>query len=229
MFYFRINKLKIIDNKELPRYLGLFGPDKANVRLISFVTTDVMNLPDMTELIATNDRKKKDAILIDAISQVVNSRVLTTIQNVKDNHVMFFGDTGYVLYQSNQIPKHFDWQFIAYESNREIRETSKMIDDIISDKEFDNFSDNFISLVGKATNPAYYAAVSIGKFAAKVALKIAKQNKDEMIGIIYMSLNRWEHYPYGERKRDDVPDMTNNMMVDYSIFAYDDKAIARFH
>ena len=73
-----------------------------------------------------------------------------------------------------------------------------------------------------ALNPAYTASVAIGKFATKVTLKIASQNKDDMIGIIYMSLNRWEHYPFGERKKDDVPDMTNNMLVDYSIFGFDE-------
>ena len=40
-----------------------------------------------------------------AVEHVIGSRVLTTIANVKDDHVMTFGDTGYVLYQSQRIPK----------------------------------------------------------------------------------------------------------------------------
>ena len=117
-----------------------------------------------------------------------------------------------------QIPDHFDWQFVVYESDKAIRDTAMMVEDIVNDQEFDTFTKNLSTLITGSVNPAYTASVAIGKFATKVTLKIASQNKDDMIGIIYMSFNRWEHYPFGERKKDDVPDMTNNMLVDYSIF-----------
>ena len=91
MFYFRINKLKIVDNRENCRFLHVFGSDAAEVRLNSFITTDETRLPNM----------------------------------------------------------------------------------------------------------------------------------DEMIGVLCMSLNRLKHYRHGERKRDNVPDLTNNMFVDYSIFGFD--------
>ncbi|MBP1730274.1 MAG: hypothetical protein H6Q55_703 [Deltaproteobacteria bacterium] len=44
------------------------------------------------------------------------------------------------------------------------------------------------------------------------------QNKDDQIGVAYQSFNRFEHYPHGERKKDDVPDLSNNIFIDYSIF-----------
>jgi hypothetical protein len=222
MFFFRINKLRIIDNKEKPKYLGIFGPDIAQVKIISFITTSNMELPDMTDFMDTNNPEIRKNILKSAVEQVVQSRVLTLVDNIKDNHVMFFGDTGYVLYHSKKIPEHFDWQFVVYESDKNIRDTSEMIEDIINDEEFDKFTDNLSRLIVGVTNPAYVAAVSIGKFATKVTLKVANRNQDDMIGIIYMSLNRWEHYPFGERKKDDVSDMTNNMLVDYSIFGFDE-------
>ncbi|MBN2758750.1 MAG: hypothetical protein JXR51_16410 [Bacteroidales bacterium] len=222
MFFFRINKLKIIDNKEMPSFLGIFGPDIAQVKLISFVTTDQMSLPDMTEFLKTKDPIVKKNILKVAVTQVVDARILTMVENVKDNHLMYFGDTGYVLYKSKIIPDHFDWQLVVYESDMAIRDTAMMIEDIVNDEEFDEFSDNLLKLISKAKNPGYMAAVAIGKFASKVTLKVASKNKDDMIGIVYMSLNRWEHYPFGERKKDDMPDMTNNMLIDYSIFGFDE-------
>lgn len=222
MFFFRINKLRIIDNKEQPKFLGLFGPDIAQVKIISFVTTDNMALPDMTDFMQSTDPLFRKNVLKAAVTQVVESRVLTLVENIKDNHVMYFGDTGYVLFHSKTIPEHFDWQFVVYESDKSIRDTALMIEDIINDDEFDKFSDSLSQLIVGAVNPAYTASVAIGKFATKVTLKVANKNKDDMIGIIYMSLNRWEHYPFGERKKDDVPDMTNNMLVDYSIFGFDD-------
>ncbi len=221
MFFFRINKLRILDNMESPKFLGLLGPDIAKVRIISFVTTDNMLLPDMTDFMNTNDNALRKELLKTSVKQVVGSRVLTEIDNVRDNHVMYFGDTGYVLFHSQTIPEYFDWQFVVYESDKSIRETADMIDDIMNDDEFDVFSNNLLMLIAKEKNPAYAASVAIGKFATKVTLKVASKNQDDMIGIIYMSLNRWEHYPFGERKRDNVPDLTNNMMVDYSIFGFE--------
>jgi len=43
-------------------------------------------------------------------------------------------------------------------------------------------------------------------------------NKDDQVGLAYQSFNKPEHYPHGERKRDDVPDLSNNVLIDYSIF-----------
>lgn len=181
-----------------------------------------MSLPDMTDFLATDDSEIKKNILKAAVAQVVDARVLTMVENVKDNHVMYFGDTGYVLYKSKEVPDYFDWQLVVYESDTAIRDTALMVEDIVNDDEFDSFSENLVKLISGTKNPAYMAAVAIGKFASKITLKIASKNKDDMIGIVYMSLNRWEHYPFGERKKDDVPDMTNNMLIDYSIFGFDE-------
>jgi hypothetical protein len=222
MFYFRINKIRIIENMENPKFLGIFGDDLAQVKIVSFITSDSMQLPDISKFIITNQVSKKRTILSEAVRQVVNSRVLTTIQNVKDNHIMYFGDTGYVLYSSKTIPYHLDWQLVAYESDRNIEDAALLTETIISNNEFDNFSDNLMVLLKKVKNPGYIAAAAIGKFAAKIIAQIAKSNKDDMIGIMYMSLNRMQHYPHGIRNKINVPDMTNNMYIDYSLFGFDE-------
>ncbi len=98
-----------------------------------------------------------------------------------------------------------------------------MVDDIINDSEFGKFTDNISSLLGSVPNPSLTAAVAISKFAVNVISKVAKQNHDDLIGILYTSLNRRQHYPHGERKRDRVPDLSNNMLIDYSIFGFDEK------
>ncbi|WP_157600743.1 hypothetical protein [Rufibacter sp. DG15C] len=219
MFYFRINKIKIFDSKG-ERNLLVFGKKKAQVKLISFIITNKSgNLPDMKEYLNANEEVVKEGILKDAVHSVVSSRILTPIENVKDNHQLTFGDTGYVLHQSDEIPECFDWQFIAYESDRNVRDTSDLVKDIINDEGFEGFSKNIGSVIKAATNPAYSAYVEIARFAINIIAKTSKKNKDDMIGVLYMSLNRTEHYFHGERKKDDVPDLTNNMTIDYSIFA----------
>ncbi len=222
MFYFKINRIKICDNKENPRFL-FFGPDLAQLKLISFVTTENSVLPDVSEFLLTTDALQKKALLQQAVETVVAARIFTQIDNVKDNHIMTFGSTGYVLYKSEKIPDDFDWQFIAYESDLNIRENAQMVKDIVNDKGFDEFAANLTGLIAGAANPSFTASVAIAKYAVNVICNIAKQNKDDLIGILYTSLNRRQHYPHGERKRDRVPDLTNNMFIDYSLFGYEGK------
>lgn len=220
MFYFRINKLKIFNNREGKRF-GLFGRDSAQVKILSFVTTSNIDLPNMEELINTNDDARKREIIKAAVEKVAASRDLMPIENVKDGHVMLFGDTGYVLYQSENIPEDFNWTFIALETDRNIRSIGEQIGSVVTDPGFDPFAKNFATLIAGAATPAFTAGVEIGKFITGVVSKNMQQNKDDMIGILYMSLNRREHYLHGERKKDDVPDLTNNMLIDYSIFGFE--------
>jgi hypothetical protein len=222
MFYFRINKLKIRDNRESPEFLGLFGPDLAEVKLFSFVTTGDADLPNVDELLSGTNEERKKAILSAAVQHVASSRILTTVENIKDNHVMTFGDTGYVLYQSNKMPDDFNWVFLAIESDRDVREIGQEMEEVFKDKDFDGFTTNVLRLLSAAVNPSYIAAVEIAKFITKVVVKNLKKDREDMIGVLYMSLNRREHYPHGERKKDDVSDLTDNMLIDYSIFGFDE-------
>ncbi|MFQ5991663.1 MAG: hypothetical protein ACE5NA_04415 [Nitrospiraceae bacterium] len=220
MFYFRINKIKIKDNREAPKFL-LFGPDLAEVKLFSFVTTGNVSLPSLDELLSTENEDRKREIIKSAVQQVASSRLFTEIKNIKDNSVMTFGDTGYVLYQSETIPDDLNWSFIAIESDKNVRTLGARMDTVVSHKGFDNFAKNLLKVLAGATIPSYTAAVEIGKFVVSVTAETLKENDDDLIGILYMSLNRREHYLRGERKKDDVWDLTNNMQVDYSIFAFE--------
>lgn len=219
MFYFRINKLKIIDNREEPIFF--FIPNPAEVKLISFVTTGDVELPEIDDIMQTNDKTQKKKLLRTAVEKVASARIFTEIHNVKDNHVMYFGDTGYVLYQAEKIPDDINWVFLAIESDRPIREFGEMIEGIVKDSSFNDFASNIITLLASATNPTYVAAVEIAKYITKVTAKISKANEDDQIGMLYMSLNRVEHYPHGKRDAQDVPDMSGNMFIDYSIFGFE--------
>lgn len=222
MFYFKINRIKICDNRENPKYL-IFGPDVAQLKLMSFIATDKTQLPDITEFLKTNDKAQKSLLLKQAVEMVVSARIFTEIDHIKDNHILSFGETGYVLYKSENIPDDFDWQFIAYESDDSIRYNAQFMQAVINDNTFTDFTENLAILLQTALNPAYTASVLIAKYAINTICNINKRNNDDLIGILYTSLNRRQHYPHGERKRDRVPDLTNNMLIDYSLFGYDEK------
>ncbi|GEM_PF-672451 len=222
MFFFRVNKITIFSNRESKRILGLFGKRrKAEIRIMSFVTTEFTELPNLSDLNKTIDPVAQKKIIEQAVASVVGSRVLTTVENVSSNQKLTFGDTGYVVYQGNHIPDHFDWLLLVMEDDTDVRDNAAVVQAIVKHPEFDTLSSNLLSVLNRVPNPAFIVASEIGKFAVNLLLEKGKKNKDDQVGLLYLSLNRPEHYPFGERKRDDVPDLTQNILVDYSLFGVD--------
>jgi len=208
-FTFRLNRVKIFDNRE---------HGKAEVKLINFITPDDVSIPALDELLHTTDEKAKREIIKKATETVLSGKQLVEVQNVKDGHVMTFGDTGYSLYTASKIPNAFNWSMLAIELDTDVRKLGKRIDEIVSGSEFDSFTSNLLTLLVGAANPAYTAAVQVAKFALKTIADTMLKKKDDQIGVVYQSFNRFMDYPYAERKRDGVPDLSNNIQIDYTIF-----------
>jgi hypothetical protein len=221
MFYFRINKIKISDTKE-NSCATLNGTEKSPLKFISFIITENTILPDMSGFLQCKDVNKKKALLQKAVQTVVSTSIFTEIDNVNENKTFTFDNHGLVLFQSDKIPEEFDWQFIAFESNQNIKECTQMFENIVNDKDFDNFTQNLSGIIRNSCNPSHSAAVSIARYAINVTNKIASQNHQELLGISETSLNRRQHYIYGGRKKDRISDLTNNISIDYSIFGYDE-------
>jgi hypothetical protein len=224
MFYFRINKVQIFDNHTGKGFLGL-GSDKATVQLWSLLVSGNIELPNLDQLLQTNDPQVRNQLVAEIVKTVAASRRLTPIDSVKDNKTIVFGDTGYVLFQSQDIPEDFNWEFIAIKLNDKTRDIGKDILNVVNDKDFGSFADSLPALVGGAVNPAFTAAVEVGKFIFGAVGNILSDKNDKQLGLLYMSLDEQEHYPHGVRNSQDVPDLTGNMLVDYSIFAYDDQKV----
>ena len=224
MFYFRINKVKLTDNKS---HKGLFGigKDQATVQLWSLVGTGNMDLPNLEELMATTDAERKKAIVADIVQRVAASRRMTPVTGVKDGATLTFGDAGYVLFQAKEIPDDFNWQFTAIKLNDKTRNIGNEITNVIHDEKFDGFAGDLPKILGMAANPAFTAAVEVGKFIFDIVGNNLAHKHDQQLGLLYMSLDRPEHYPHGIRNSQDVVDLTGNMFVDYSIFAFDNDKI----
>jgi hypothetical protein len=176
----------------------------------------------MSHYLKSTDFNQKKNFLKQAVETVVSSRIYTEIDNIKTNNTLTFDTPGYVLYKTSQIPNEFDWQFIACENGQNIKDGSRMLENIITDKHFDDFSRNLSGIISQSANPSKSAALCIANYAINVATHIARQNHDNLIGISNTSLNRKEDYIYGGGKRDRISDLTNNMFIDYSIFGYDE-------
>ncbi|MGD2151103.1 MAG: hypothetical protein PVJ20_03890 [Desulfobacterales bacterium] len=208
-FVFRLNKLKILNNRE-------WGPGE--LKLLSFVTGQDVNLPVLDDLQRITDEERKKKIIQAAAQSVLSSKVLMQLDNVKDGHLMTFGDTGYALYTANKIPLSFNWSLMMFEIDEDINNLGRRVDGVISAPEFDGFVANVLILASASANPAAAAGVAIAKYIFGLVADTMIENKDDQIGLAYQSFNMFEHYPHGERKRDDVPDLSNNIRIDYSIF-----------
>jgi len=224
MFVFRLNKVVILDNGSIKSGLGIFGHDFSDVKFLSFVTPGSIALPDMDAFIREIDPARRAALLVPAVAQVVASRDLTQVSRVTDHAVLTFGDAGYTLYEAEHIPDSFNWTFLAIKSNQGFRDTGAAINEVVRDPGFSTFTDGLVTLLTTAAgvaNPAYAAAIAIAKFATQIAAQNMMKAGDRELGLVYMSLNRFEHYIHGERKVDGVVDLTNNMTFDYSLFGYE--------
>jgi hypothetical protein len=224
MFYFRINKVRIGSNREgVPFWAKLFEKDEAEVELWSFVTADNMELPDMSEFLATHDPLRRKEIVGELTKRVLSSRKIAPIENVKDDQILTFGDTGYVLYQTETIPASFNWNFLAIELDEAERDDAERLQKIVTEPAFDKFTGNLFNTLAKAPTPGLQAVVSVGKFITSSIMQDLNHSKNDLIGVLFTSLNRREHYPHGERKKDDVADLSGNMWVDYSMFGVEPK------
>ena len=223
MFYFRIDRVRFLDNGGIKSLLGVFGHDFAQVKFLSFVTRSDQTAPDLDDWMQNNDPTAKKATLQTLVDDTLSTRVLTEVDRVQDNIPVSFGDTGLILYEAEEIPEAFTWTFLAVRSSRDVREAAGDVNDILREPGFTSFSTSLLSLIkaGSAlANPAYAAGIEVAKFVAQAGAPRLMKKGDRQLGAVTVSFIRPEHYPQGIRESHDVHDMTGNMFFDYTIFGY---------
>ena len=222
MFYFRIDRVRFLDNGGIKSGL-FFGHDFAQVKFLSFVTRSDQSAPDLDDWVRTNDPAAKKSALQTLVADVLSTRALTEVDRVQDNVPVSFGDTGLILYEAEEIPEAFTWTFLAIRSSRDVREAAGDVNDVLSEPDFGSFATSVFSLIKAGStlaNPAYAAAIEVAKFVAQVGARRLMKKGDRQLGAVTVSFIRPEHYPQGIRESHDVHDMTGNMFFDYSIFGY---------
>lgn len=209
-FTLRLNKVRILDNRE--------WLNAAEVKIISFVTPGNQGLPMLDDYQNTNDNAERRALIKTAAEGIVSSRVFTEVQNVKDDTTLTFGGAGVSLYTAYQIPIDLNWSLTLIEIDTDVREIGERLTGLVESEDFDNFTDEIISTVGAEANPGLKIAFKVSKFFTQAVGRSLAENKDDQIGMYIESLNRFEHYRYGERKRDAQRGVNGNIFVDYTIF-----------
>jgi hypothetical protein len=230
MFYTRINKIKVFNNRE--GFLGLFN--SAELRIYSYAVNPTgvsghiiekgVYAPRVTfdDLIHLNKKKRRERLLEAVLTEsehFAQSHSLE-INGVKDNQSLLFGDAGLVIYQSAHIPDELNLQLWVIESDKDIRRLALDADTILDSDVFKGL----LTAVGAAlavTDPVLTGVVALGGVVTNLLRQKLKANKDDLVGYWQCALNRDEDYPHGMRDRQGTPDTTGNILVDYTLFGFD--------
>ncbi len=209
-FSFRIHRLKIINNREL---------GEGEMKLVSFVTAGDNPPPVLVGLLKTTDPREKERIIKAASREVLAAREFVRVDHIEDGQSMSFGKTGYALYTADRIPRSFDWTFLVMESDEDLNALGARIDAILTGPEFDGFTKNVLTELSASPTPQVKAGISIVKYLSRAITGALTRNRDDQAGVYYLSFDRMEHYPDGTRHDKNVPDLSGNLRVEYSIIA----------
>ncbi|MDR1601908.1 MAG: hypothetical protein LBS42_05720 [Tannerella sp.] len=227
MFYVRINKIKVFNNRE--GFLGLFN--RAEMRIYGHVAgysigavPSVPPIPPLTpaDLIDLDDNARRQKLLDAVLSEAgrfTQSHSLE-INGIKDNQTLIFDEAGLVLYQSETIPDNLHLQVWVIESDEDVRKFALDAEKVMQSDAFKGLVAS-VGAVLAETNPLLTSAIGVGGVAVSLLRQKLKANRDDLVGYWQATLNRAEHYPHGTRDRQDVYDSTGNIQLDYTLFGFD--------
>jgi flagellar protein FlgJ len=224
MFYARINKIKVFNNRE--GFLGLFN--RAELRIYSIVRgmeNETGKVPlTIADLIDLTDEQRKERLLAAVLSETERFAQCHSlaINGVKDNQSLTFGDAGLVIYESNHIPDALYLQLWAIESDSDVRQWAVDAGAVLDSNAFKGLW-AAVSAALAVPNPVFAGAIAVGGVVTNLLRQKLKANKDDLVGYWQATLNREEHYPHGARDRQDSPDTTGNILVDYTLFGFENE------
>jgi hypothetical protein len=161
-----------------------------------------------------------DAVLIEA-GHLAQSSYLE-INGVKDKQTMLFGDSGLVIYSGDYIPDRLDVQLWVIESDNDVRNFVLEADKVLDSDAFRGLF-AVVEATLAVTNPVVSGVIAVAGVVINILRKKLRENKDDLVGYWQASFNRPEHYPHGVRDKQDVYDTTGNILVDYTLFGYENQ------
>jgi flagellar protein FlgJ len=231
MFYVRINKIKVFNNRE--GFLGLFN--RAEMHIYSYVTASSvpfpvepgsapsLQQPSFSDLLELSDAAARKQFLLDATlaeaGRFAQSAHLE-INGVKDSQSLLFGEAGLAIYAGEQIPDELNMQLWVIESNEDVRRFVLDADRVLDS---DAFKGLFAAIETALTvaAPTLSGIIAVSGIVTTLLRQKLRANKDDLASYWQASLNRAEHYPHGAHDRQDIYDTTGNIMVDYTLFGFE--------
>lgn len=195
----------------------------AEVRFHSFASNDQLSLPGAQAIMSATTPADRKKIVHGLAVDVLGLWETINIENIPDRHTFEFGDTGRILYRSQEIPPSLDWFMLVIEDDSDIRSLGNKLDQFLTDTRVDSAADAIVTLAGATGNPAAAAGVVLGKLLLRGITFLLKGNEDDQLGVIEQSFIRELHYPKGTRHGVGVQDLSGNMWYDYFIYGTKEK------
>jgi hypothetical protein len=211
-FDFRLNSIAINNNRDIGR---------AEVKVFTFITSSNYNSFLFEKLVNETDTNKQKELIKTAAEEILSFKEIIKVENIKKKSRMNFGLNGYSLYKSDKIPESFDFMLCIMESDEDIRNLGKFLNDFINHESFDKFSGNILKLITTTAAPQVAIAMELTKFITKVVSAQLMLNKDDQIGVYIESFDKYRHYSGQNFEGKDIVDLSNNCKVSYSIFRID--------
>jgi hypothetical protein len=249
MFYTRVNKIKVFNNRE--GFLGLFNRDELQIYSLVRAELQIYNLVSnptnmsglwriddfsgqpkvlpspillkTKDLLDLSDKKRKEKLLEAVLteSERFSQCQSLEINEVKDDQSLLFGEAGLALYQSDYIPDILDIQLWVIESHNDIREFVTNADSVLESEAFNGLL-GALKTASTVSNPVINSIIFVDGVVTQLLRKKLLANKDDLVGYWQASLTRGEHFPHGVRDRQNTPDITGNILVDYTLFGFED-------
>jgi hypothetical protein len=216
--------MKVFDNREL----DLFGLNRAELRIYSLVSAGKnpllhVTLAEFNGLGADPDgiADRLMKLVVDEAGELDQCNYLE-VNGVKDNDSIYFGDAGFLMYQSPVIPDVLNMQLLVVESDQQTRNFALKAEEVTNSPVFKTVTSS-IQVALTAANPVWGSVICIGNLALGILHNRMKNDKDDLVGYWQCTLNRREHYFNGLRDKQDVRDTTGNILVDYTLFGYENE------
>jgi hypothetical protein len=144
------------------------------------------------------------------------------INGVRDNQTLLFGDSGLAIFSSGNIPDGLDIRLWMIESDEDVRSFALEADKVLDSDAFKGLY-AAVETTLAVTNPLLSGVIAVGGVAVSLLRQKLRANKDDLVGYWQATLNRAEHYPHGTRDKQDVYDTTGNILVDYTLFGFENQ------
>jgi hypothetical protein len=181
-------------------------------------------IPPLTvsDLLPLDEKQRRDLLLerVLAESGLLAQSNCLEVNGVRDNQTLLFGDSGLVIYSSTHIPDELDVRLWVIESDADIRNFAIEADKVLDSDAFKGLFAAVEATLAIAV-PVLSGVIAVGGVAVSLLRQKLRANKDDLVGYWQVSLNRTEHYPHGTRDRQDVYDTTGNILVDYTLFGFE--------
>ena len=220
IFVHMLDRVQIDNPRE-----GFFS-GSAEVRFYSFSHTEMFSLPELNDLLSTQDPDAARDKVRGVAQSLMGHWTSIEARHIGPGHVFDF-ESGKCLLRLDKIPDFLEWQMLVLESDKDVRDLGNMIQEILPDEKVDTIASSVLTLAGGLTpaGATTKAAITLTKFLFNGVTRVLMANENDQIGLVSQSFIRPLHYPNGSRTKALVDDLTRNMWYDYTLFGTEDSQV----